>query len=100
MIVVARQPVEGLVATRYDRKTYHAAVAALATSKYTALRQLHCSVRGGVVEISGTVPSFYLKQLAQAAVMQLNDVDRVCNLVEVCGESSALVATSCNASVD
>ena len=83
MIVVARQPTEGLIVTRYDRKLYHAAIAALTGSKYAALRRLNCSVSAGVVEISGTVSSFYLKQLAQAAVLQLSGVRTVRNLIEV-----------------
>jgi hypothetical protein len=94
MIVIA-QPTEHLAVTRYDRKLYNAAVAALAGSKYTALRQLNCSVAGGVIEITGTVSSFYLKQLAQAAVLQVEQVGSVRNLVEVCGESPILVATNC-----
>jgi osmotically-inducible protein OsmY len=97
MIVVAGQSTQCLIVTRYDRKLYHAAVAALAASKYAALRRLNCSVSAGVVEISGTVSSFYLKQLAQAAVMQLDAVDGVRNLVEVSGESPVVVATHCGA---
>ncbi len=96
MIVVARQPTELLVITRYDRSIYNAAVSALAGSKYASLRRLNCSVCEGVVEISGTVSSFYLKQLAQAAVMQLEEVCRVRNLVQVSGESPVVVATSCS----
>lgn len=95
MIVDARQPTDGLVVTRYDRQIYNAARAALSLSKYASLRGLRCSVIEGVVEISGTVSSFYLKQLAQAAVMQLDEVRRVRNLVEVCGESPVLVAMHC-----
>lgn len=89
-----------MIVTRYDRQIYNAAVATLAGSKYTPLRRLNCSVSEGVVEISGTVSSFYLKQLAQAAVMQLDQVGSVRNLVEVSGESPMLVATHCDADGD
>jgi hypothetical protein len=41
------------------------------------------------VEIWGTVSSFYLKQLAQAAVLQIS-AGGVRNLVQVRGESIAL----------
>ena len=95
MIVVARQPTDGLVVTRYDRQICNAARAALSVSKYASLRRLNCAVAEGVVEISGTVSSFYLKQLAQAAVMRLDEVGSVRNLVEVCGESPVRVATHC-----
>ncbi|MGD9723166.1 MAG: BON domain-containing protein [Pirellulales bacterium] len=94
MIVAIRQPTDLEVAC-YDRQVHHAATAALGASKYSALRQLRCTVSDGVVEISGTVPSFYLKQLAQAAVMQLGNVDSVRNLVTVSGESPVLVSTEC-----
>jgi hypothetical protein len=95
MIVIASQPSEcELVSTR-DRQIYIAAKSALSESKYAPLRQLNCRVFEGIVEISGTVASFYLKQLAQAAVLQLNRESRVRNLVEVSDESSVLVATSC-----
>jgi len=60
-----------------------------------ALRSLNCSVHEGVVEISGTVSTFYLKQLAQTAMMQLNPSGHVRNLVEVNGETSVIVATNC-----
>lgn len=88
MIVVARQPAERFAATRYERQLRNAAVAALMASKYAPLRGLRCSVSEGVVEISGTVSTYYLKQLAQVAVMELEGVKSVRNLVDVCGESA------------
>jgi len=67
-----------------DRRMQAAAAEALSGSSYTALRQLNCSVSDGVVEISGTVSSFYLKQLAQAAMLRVqNSPDSVRNLIEV-----------------
>jgi osmotically-inducible protein OsmY len=95
MIVVARQPTERFTPTRYDRQLREAALAAISNSKYAALKQLDCKVTDGVVEITGTVSSFYLKQLAQAAVMQLDGVESVKNLVTVSGESPVVVAKSC-----
>ncbi len=96
MIASASESLEYEFVATYDRKVHAAASAALAASKYVALRRLCCRVREGVVEISGTVGSFYLKQLAQAAVLQLNPATTVLNLVEVNGESSVLIATGCN----
>ena len=74
-----------------DRQLHAAVSTALATSKYIPLRQLGCRVADGVVEISGTVSSFYLKQLAQAAVLQLHGDRPVRNLVEVTGETAGLI---------
>jgi osmotically-inducible protein OsmY len=96
-MIVIPEPIEQIVVTRHDRQLRHAATAALADSKYLPLRGLRCSVSEGVIVISGTVPSFYLKQLAQAAVMQIEQVGKVRNLVEVSDESPVLIATSCDA---
>lgn len=60
-----------------------AAVAALNSAQYSALRNLTCHVVDGTAEITGTVPSYYLKQLAQTAVAQLPGVLHVRNLVVV-----------------
>jgi hypothetical protein len=91
MIAIAGRPIE----SHRDRQICVAAKAALGASKYVPLRRLHCRVFGGVLEISGAVSSFYLKQLAQEAVLQLNPSGAVRNLVEVTAEPGALVATSC-----
>ena len=95
MINIARQPSVSLAPARYDRQLLNAAVSALSGSKHTALHRLDCSVTDGVVEVTGTVPSFYLKQLAQAALMRLERVQSVRNLVAVSDEPRALVADSC-----
>ncbi len=56
----------------------------LCSSGYSLLQKLHCQVRDGVVTIWGRVPSFFLKQMAQEAVLKLAQVREVKNLVEVC----------------
>lgn len=83
MFATARhsRPLE-LVSDR-DRQLHAAAMEVLSKSNYGPLRRLTCRVDGGVVEISGTVPNFYLKQLAHAAVQRLQPTGRVHNLVEV-----------------
>jgi hypothetical protein len=78
----ARQP--GF-ATDRQRKMHAAAMEVLSNSQYGALRQLTCRVDGDEVEISGTVSSFYLKQLAQAAMLRLRPAGGVRNLIEVSG---------------
>ncbi len=95
MIVDARHVTDQIHLSRYDRQLYSDVACALASSKYTSIRRLSCSVSEGVVEISGTVPSFYLKQLAQAAIMQLSAEATVRNLVQVSDESPVLVAGNC-----
>jgi osmotically-inducible protein OsmY len=68
-----------------DLQVRAAVVDALRSMPYAALRNLKCSVLEGTAEITGTVPTFYLKQLAQAVVLQLGGVRTVRNLVEVRG---------------
>lgn len=69
-------------ATR-DEELRHAATAVLRSSGYGLLRSLECEVNGGVVTISGVLPSFYLKQLAQALLLRLDGLQGVSNEVEV-----------------
>ena len=83
MIASANPALSDLAPPQLDRHLADAAETALAASKYVSLRKLQCRAEKGVVEISGMVPSFYLKQMAQAAVQQLHPAATVRNLVEV-----------------
>jgi hypothetical protein len=98
MIAHAFESTDPTFAASSDLRTQAAVAGALASSQYAALRRLDCRVTDGVVEISGIVSSFYLKQLAQAAVLQLHQARVVRNLVEVEGEAAILVATHCGQS--
>jgi hypothetical protein len=56
----------------------------LRSSGYRALWNLYCDVsEDGVVTITGTLPSYHLKQMAQTAILRLAQVREVRNLVEV-----------------
>jgi carbon storage regulator CsrA len=59
------------------------AMKALQSSGYSALRRLKCEATEAVVAIHGTVPSYYLKQMAQCVIQRLEGVRRVTNFVEV-----------------
>jgi osmotically-inducible protein OsmY len=50
---------------------------------YAPLRCITCEVTNGVVELSGSVPSFYVKQLAQAAVLRLKQIRGIENRLRV-----------------
>jgi osmotically-inducible protein OsmY len=50
---------------------------------YAPLRCITCEVSNGVVELSGSVPSFYVKQLAQAVVLRLEQIRGVENRLHV-----------------
>jgi hypothetical protein len=85
MIAIARNSRHPGFATARDRQMLTAAMEVLSNSQYGALRQLTCRVNGDELEISGTVSTFYLKQLAQAAMLRLRPSGGVRNLIEVSG---------------
>lgn len=96
MIASSSHMLQSPVNSERDRHLQAAAREALSNSPYSQLRQLDCQVDSGVVEITGTVATFYLKQLAQVALMRLDPGGRVRNLIEVTGESPVAVATNCS----
>jgi len=55
----------------------------LHASGYLLLRKVQCDVADGIVTLSGSVPSFHLKQVAQAVLVKIEDVRGVRNLIEV-----------------
>jgi hypothetical protein len=59
------------------------AQAALRRSAYFELHDVTCDFSGGVLTLRGRVPTYYLKQVAQASVGDVPGVVEVCNLVEV-----------------
>ncbi|MHC5537521.1 BON domain-containing protein [Singulisphaera rosea] len=50
---------------------------------YSALQSLSCNVEGPDLSIHGRLPTYYLKQVAQAIVAQVEGVRRVINHIEV-----------------
>jgi hypothetical protein len=59
------------------------AEARLRRSGYSALGEIRCEVAGQAVRLIGRVPSYYLKQLAQAIVCEALDDHVVLNQIEV-----------------
>lgn len=84
MFAITRHSRQLKMVSDRDRQMHAAATEVLSKSTYGPLRRLTCRVDDGVVEISGTVPNFYLKQLAQAAMQRIQPSGRVQNLIEVC----------------
>jgi osmotically-inducible protein OsmY len=56
---------------------------ALRATGYPSLRAVKVSVCGGLVILQGRVPSYYLKQLAQATALDVPGVGELRNDVEV-----------------
>jgi hypothetical protein len=59
------------------------AVCRLRASGYGALHGLGCTFESGVLHLRGCVPSYYLKQVAQSVVVDLEGVLQVNNQLEV-----------------
>ena len=55
----------------------------LRQSSYFELRDVSCDFSGGILTLRGRVPSYHLKQLAQASVADVPGVVEVHNRVEV-----------------
>jgi hypothetical protein len=56
---------------------------AFLNSPYLALRSLHFEISDDVVVLRGAVPTFYLKQIAQAHAAQVSEPWRIVNEIEV-----------------
>jgi osmotically-inducible protein OsmY len=55
----------------------------LRASPYTIVRSISCACDHGVLVLRGQVPSYYYKQLAQAAVVGVDGVSEVINEITV-----------------
>ena len=55
----------------------------LAASPYAPLRRVSCVLEGDTLILSGRVPSFYLKQLAQKSAIDHKAVEKIVNRIEV-----------------
>jgi hypothetical protein len=54
-----------------------AAPARLRSSGYAGLRRLRCEVTDALVIVRGVLPSYYLKQMAQAVLLRLDGMPRI-----------------------
>jgi len=61
----------------------HQAKERLGSTSYHFLRFVDCRFQNGVLTLRGRVPSFYLKQMAQSVLANLEGVDRIDNRVDV-----------------
>jgi osmotically-inducible protein OsmY len=60
-----------------------AAESRLRQTSHHALRRVTCEVNNGVAVLRGAVPSFYLKQVAQIVIGNLEGVARIVNQIDV-----------------
>jgi osmotically-inducible protein OsmY len=55
----------------------------LRSNSYLALKNISCEYQEGVLILKGYLPTYYLKQVAQAVVAPTEGVDRILNQIEV-----------------
>ncbi|RIK74741.1 MAG: hypothetical protein DCC67_16195 [Planctomycetota bacterium] len=70
---------DGLEAANVER----AAQSRLEASAYGALKTIACRFERGVLRLSGSVPTYYHKQIALAAIRSLPGVSEVVNEITV-----------------
>lgn len=78
--------------TETDQCLLNAVRSGLQKSGYRSLSNLDCFVQAGEVVLSGVVPTYFMKQLAQAIVLRIGQVKAMKNHLEVqyaIGESVA-----------
>ena len=78
----------------HDRRIEEAAEGHLRRSGYLALRNIGCNCREGVVTLRGCLPTYYLKQIAQHVVAELEGVCGIINQIEVLAPSGRAVVGS------
>lgn len=76
-------PVRARCTADDDLRINQAVESALQSCEHRALADVECVVGNGVVVLTGTVPTYYLKQLAQAIVLRQVNVRAVENGVHV-----------------
>ncbi len=74
--------------TTQSRVAHHcvvtqAAQIRLCSSPYFALRSLTCANRSGRLHLFGTVPTYFMKQMAQETIRPVDGVEVIVNLVIV-----------------
>lgn len=69
----------------FDTREAEAAIqSALSQTGYGELRRLQVECSPDAVTISGRVPTYYLKQLAQSVIQDVPGISRVRNEIHVC----------------
>jgi osmotically-inducible protein OsmY len=59
----------------------------LRCNSYLALKNVSCEYCEGVLTLRGCLPTYYLKQMAQTAVAQIEGVRQVVNQIQVLAPS-------------
>jgi osmotically-inducible protein OsmY len=54
---------------------------------YVALKNISCEFHEGILTLTGCLPTYYLKQVAQEAVARVAGIERVDNRIDVVSPS-------------
>lgn len=81
--VIARIAPRSEAGLRFMDDLRRSVLESLVRSGYAALNFVTCEVHGSRVVLEGSVPSYHLKQLAQAFVLKVDGVARVENRLRV-----------------
>ena len=52
-------------------------------NSHQALKNISCTYQDGVLVLQGTLPTYYLKQLAQETIVRMEGVERIENQIQV-----------------
>jgi|GEM_PF-810054 len=74
---------EGVVRANGDERLQREASESLRTSGYAMLTSISCRVVDGILTLRGSVPTFYLKQIAQHYASRTTGVKEIQNQVSV-----------------
>jgi hypothetical protein len=55
----------------------------LRSNAHVIMKNVSCDYRDGVLVLRGSLPTYYLKQLAQEVVAQLHGIKRIDNQIQV-----------------
>jgi osmotically-inducible protein OsmY len=69
--------------TARERRIEEAAEGRLRRSSHLVLRDIGCTCREGVMTLRGYLPTYYLKQIAQHMVAEIDGVRGIINQIEV-----------------
>ncbi|NUQ62395.1 MAG: BON domain-containing protein [Pirellulales bacterium] len=83
------RPITTSAPTGNDARVALLAERALSQKDFRFSRCVSCESRDGTLILSGRVPTYYLKQLAQAAVSGIEGVEQIDNRLDVFVESQS-----------
>jgi osmotically-inducible protein OsmY len=66
-----------------EKSLVHIVLSALEKSPYFVRRRPHVEEKSGHVVIRGTVPTFFLKQMAQETLRRIDGVEQIENQLQV-----------------